>query len=108
MIIFADLDIPQMFYEVIQLHMVCSVFDKLLFDKVIPVSVARLDGEIGEELRKVVFVAYDGKTVLLKASREQCKKVESCLSDDVIAHVKKCSKQVFGKVIKWNYSVSDN
>lgn len=70
--------------------------------------VAMLDGDIGEELRKVVFVSYDGKTVLLRASREQCKKVESCLSDDVIAHVKKCSKQVFGKVIKWNYSLSDN
>lgn len=70
--------------------------------------VAMLDGEIGEELRKVEFVSYDGKTVLLKASREQCKKVESCLSDDVIAHVKKCSKHVFGKVIAWNYSLSDN
>ena len=70
--------------------------------------VEMLDGDIGEELRKVVFVSYDGRTVLLKASREQCQKVESCLSDDVIAHVKKCSKQVFGKVIKWNYSVSDN
>ena len=70
--------------------------------------VAMLDGDIGAELRKVVFVSYDGKTVLLKASREQCKKVESCLSDDVIAYVKKCSKQVFGKVIAWNYSLSDN
>lgn len=70
--------------------------------------VAMLDGEIGEELRKVLFVSYDGKTVLLKASRDQCKKVESCLSDDVIALVKKCSKQVFGKVIAWNYSLSDN
>lgn len=70
--------------------------------------VAMLDGDIGEELRKVVFVSYDGKTVLLKASREQSKKVERCLSDDVIAHVKKCSKQLFGKVIAWNYSVSDN
>ena len=70
--------------------------------------VAMLDGDVGEELRKVVFVSYDGKTILLRASREQCKKVESCLSDDVIAHVKKCSKQVFGKVIAWNYSLSDN
>ena len=70
--------------------------------------VAMLDGDIGEELRKVAFVSYNGKTVLLRASREQCRKVESCLSDDVIAHVKKCSKQVFGKVIKWNYSLSDN
>ena len=69
--------------------------------------VAMLDGDIGEELHKVEFVSYDGKTVLLRASREQCKKVESCLSDDVIAHVKKCSKQVFCKVIKWNYSLSD-
>ena len=70
--------------------------------------VAMLDGDIGEELRKVAFVSYNGKTVLLRASREQCKRVESCLSDDVIAHVKKCSKQVFGKVIAWNYSLSDN
>ena len=70
--------------------------------------VAMLDGDIGEELRKVAFVSYNGKTVLLRASREQCKKVESCLSDDVIAHVKKCSKQVYGKVIAWNYSLSDN
>ena len=70
--------------------------------------VGMLDGDIGEELRKVAFVSYNGKTVLLKASREQCEKVESCLSDDVIAHVKKCSKQVFGKVIAWNYSLSDN
>ena len=67
-----------------------------------------LDGDIGEELRKVAFVSYNGKTVLLRASREQCKGVESCLSDDVIAYVKKCSKQVFGKVIAWNYSLSDN
>ena len=70
--------------------------------------VEMLDGDIGEELRKVAFVSYNGKTVLLRASREQCKKVESCLSDDIIAHVKKCSKQVFGKVIAWNYSLSDN
>lgn len=70
--------------------------------------VGMLDGDIGEELRKVAFVSYNGKTVLLRASREQCKRVESCLSDDVIAHVKKCSKQVFGKVIAWNYSLSDN
>ena len=70
--------------------------------------VAMLDGDIGEELRKVAFVSYNGKTVILRASREQCKRVESCLSDDVIAHVKKCSKQVFGKVIAWNYSLSDN
>ena len=70
--------------------------------------VGMLDGDIGEELRKVAFVSYNGKTVLLRARREQCKKVESCLSDDVIADVKKCSKQVFGKVIAWNYSLSDN
>ena len=70
--------------------------------------VAMLDGDIGAELRKVVFVSYDGKTVLLKVSREQYRKVEGCLSDDVIAHVKKCSMQVFGKVIAWNYSLLDN
>ena len=67
-----------------------------------------LDGDIGEELRKVAFVSYDGKTVLLKASREQYEKVEGCLSDDVISHIKKCSLQAFGKAIAWNYSLSDN
>ena len=70
--------------------------------------VEMLDDDIGAELRKVVFVSYDGKTVLLKASREQYQTVEGCLSDDVIAHVKKCSIQVFGKVIAWNYSLLDN
>ena len=70
--------------------------------------VSMLGGELGEELRKVEFMSYDGKTVLLKASRDQYEKVERCLSDDVIAHVKKCSKQAFGKVIAWNYSLSDN
>ena len=70
--------------------------------------VSMLGGELGEELRKVEFVSFDGKGIILKACREQCQKVESCLSDDVITHVKKCSKQVFGKVIAWNYSLSDN
>lgn len=66
-----------------------------------------LDGEAGDELRKVGFMSYDGKTILLKASREQCERVESCLTDDVIKHVKKCSVKVFGKIVNWNYSLSD-
>lgn len=69
--------------------------------------VSMLGGELGEELRKVEFVSFDGKGIILKACREQCQKVEGCLSDDVIAHVKKCSMQVFGKIIAWNYSLSD-
>ena len=69
--------------------------------------VTMLHGEIGEELQKVEFVSYDGKTVLIKASRAQCQKIEKCLTDDVINYIKKCSKQVFGKVIGWKYSLSD-
>lgn len=69
--------------------------------------VSMLDGEIGEELRKVEFVSYDGNTILLKAIREQCEKVERSLTDDVIKHVKKCSIKVFGKIVKWNYSLTD-
>lgn len=69
--------------------------------------VTMLHGEIGEDLQKVKFVSYDGKTVLIKASREQCQKIEKCLTDDVINYIKKCSKQVFGKVIGWKYSLSD-
>lgn len=70
--------------------------------------VAMLDGDIGEELRKVVFVSYDGKTVLIKASREQCQKIEKYLTDDVIKYIKNHAKKIFGKVIGWNYSLSDN
>lgn len=69
--------------------------------------VSMLKGKIGEELRKVEFLSYDGKTILLRASREQCQKVESCLSDDVIKQVKTCSVKVFGKMINWNYSLLD-
>lgn len=69
--------------------------------------VTMLHGEIGEDLQKVEFVLYDGKVVLIKASREQCQKIEKCLTDDVINYIKKCSKQVFGKVIGWKYSLSD-
>lgn len=69
--------------------------------------VTMLHGEIGEDLQKVEFVSYDGKVVLIKASREQCQKIEKCLTDDVINYIKKCSKQVFGKVIGWKYSLSD-
>lgn len=69
--------------------------------------VTMLHGEIGEDLQKVEFVSYDGKTVLIKASRAQCQKIEKCLTDDVINYIKKCSKQVFGKVIGWKYSLSD-
>ena len=65
--------------------------------------VAMLDGEIVSEMRKMAFLSYDGNTILLKASREQYKKFDSCLSDDIMAHIEKCSKQVFGKVIKWNF-----
>lgn len=69
--------------------------------------VSMLKGEIGEELRKVEFVSYDGNTILLKAIREQCEKVERSLTDEVIKHVKKCSIKVFGKIVKWNYSLTD-
>lgn len=70
--------------------------------------VSMLVGELGEELRKVEFVSFDGKGIILKACREQCQKVENCLTDDVIKQVKAFSTKVFGKVIKWNYSLSDN
>lgn len=69
--------------------------------------VAMLDGEIVSEMRKMAFLSYDGNTILLKVSREQYKKFDSCLSDDIMAHIEKCSKQVFGKVIKWKFFLPD-
>lgn len=69
--------------------------------------VTMLHGEIGEKLQKVEFVSYDGKTVLIKTSREQSQEIEKCLTDEVINYIKICSKQVFGKIIGWKYSLSD-
>ena len=69
--------------------------------------VSMLDGEIGEELRKVEFVAYNEKGILLKTSKAQHEKVESCLNDDVIKQVKDFSTKVFGKVVNWNYYLPD-
>ena len=69
--------------------------------------VSMLDGELGEELRKVEFMAYNEKGLLLKTSRAQHDKIESCLTDNVIKQVKTCSIQVFGKVANWNYSLTD-
>lgn len=70
--------------------------------------VATLHGDVGKELRKVEFVSYDGKTVLIKASREQCQKIEKYLTDDVLKYIKNHAKKIFGKVIGWNYFLSDN
>ena len=69
--------------------------------------VSMLGGELGEELRKVEFVSFNEKGIILKACRAQCQKVESCLTDDVIKQVKTCSVKVFGKVVNWNYSLTD-
>lgn len=69
--------------------------------------VSMLDGEIGEALRKVEFVSFNDKGIILKTSRAQAKKVESCLTDDVIKQVKTASVKVFGKMVNWNYSLSD-
>ena len=69
--------------------------------------VSMLDGAIGEELRKVEFVSVSEKGILLKTSRAQAYKVESCLTADVIKQVKACSVKVFGKMVAWNYSLTD-
>ena len=69
--------------------------------------VSTLHGDVGKELRKVEFVSYDGKTVLIKASREQCQKIEKYLTDDVLKYMKNHAKKIFGKVIWLNYFLSD-
>ena len=93
-----------------QTHQSASLFDEEVKpgEKEWQQLVSMLGGELGDELRKVEFVSFDGKGIILKACREQCQKVESCLTDDVIKQVKAFSTKVFGKVVNWNYSLSDN
>ena len=68
--------------------------------------VAMLDGDIGEELRKVVFLSYDGKKVLIKATSEQRQWIENCLTDAVVARNRDLLKQVFGKSVTWQYFIT--
>lgn len=68
--------------------------------------VAMLDGDIGEELRKVVFLSYDGKKVLIKATGEQRQRIENCLTDAVVSRNRDLLKQVFGKSVTWQYLIA--
>ena len=68
--------------------------------------VAMLDGDIGEELRKVVFLSYDEKKVLIKATSEQRQRIENCLTDAVVARNRDLLKQVFGKFVTWQYFIT--
>ena len=68
--------------------------------------VAMLDGDIGEELRKVVFFSYDEKKVLIKATSEQRQRIENCLTDAVVARNRDLLKQVFGKSVTWQYFIA--
>lgn len=68
--------------------------------------VAMLDGDIGEELRKVVFVSYDGKTIIIKATNEQQQRIEDCLTDAVITRIKDLLRRTFGKPVTWKYLIA--
>ena len=87
-------------------------FTSLFVDEVKPGEkewkqfVAMLDGDIGEELRKVVFLSYDEKKVLIKATSEQRQRIENCLTDAVVARNRDLLKQVFGKSVTWQYFIA--
>lgn len=68
--------------------------------------VAMLDGDICVELRKVSFVSYDGKKVLIKATSEQWQRIENCLTDAVIARIRDLIKRIFGKPVTWKYLIA--
>lgn len=68
--------------------------------------VAMLDGDIGAELRKVAFVSYDGKKILIRATSEQRQRIENCLTDAVVARNRDLLKQVFGKSVTWRYFIA--
>ena len=68
--------------------------------------VAMLDGEVGEELRKVEFVSYNGKLIIVRACEEQIQKIEKCfVNNNVLTYVRECLKKIFGKVVNLKYSL---
>lgn len=68
--------------------------------------VATLDGEVGTELRKVTFVSYDGKMILIKATNEQRQRIENCLTDAVVTRIRDYLKRAFGKSVTWQYFIA--
>lgn len=68
--------------------------------------VAMLDGDIGAELQRVVFLSYDGKTILVKATSEQRQRIEDCLTDAVVARIRDLLKRAFGKSVTWKYFIA--
>lgn len=68
--------------------------------------VAMLDGNIGEELQRVVFLSYDEKKILIRATSEQRQRIENCLTDAVVARNRDLLKKVFGKSVTWQYFIT--
>ena len=68
--------------------------------------VEMLDGDISAELQKLVFLSYDGKTILVKATSEQRQRIENYMTDDVVARIRDLLKRAFGKPVTWQYFIA--
>ena len=68
--------------------------------------VEMLDGDISEELQKLVFLSYDGNKILVKATSEQRQRIENYMTDDVVARIRDLLKRAFGKSVTWQYFIA--
>ena len=68
--------------------------------------VEMLDGDISLELQKLVFLSYDGNKILVKATSEQRQRIESYMTDDVVARIRDLLKRAYGKSVTWQYFIS--
>ena len=68
--------------------------------------VEMLDGDISAELKKLVFLSYDGNKILVKATSEQRQRIENYMSDDVVARIRDFLKRSFGKPVTWQYFIA--
>lgn len=68
--------------------------------------IAMLDGDIGKELQRLVFLSYDGKTILVKATSEQRQRIENYMTDDVVARIRDLLKRAYGKSVTWKYFIA--
>lgn len=64
-----------------------------------------LQDPVVEYLKPLPLYSYDGKGILIAATKKQMDDVEKHLTQDSISAIHECMKQAFGKQIELNYKV---
>lgn len=65
-----------------------------------------LKDPVVEYLKPLPLFSYDGKSILIAATKEQMNEVEKHLSQESVKAIHECMKKVFGKQINFSYKLT--